>query len=92
MATNDPTREQMLEALAPMLAVLGTEADPSDVECALYWYANDWHGGIHSNLYSVLSMSDYRPGAIECGPEDDSIAAMLYVELEEHFNIANPKD
>lgn len=76
----DPTRAEMLEALRADMGV-DTETDPFDVESAIYWFANDWHGGKSSNLYSVLSTSEYHPGPIESGCEPDSLAGDLYQTL-----------
>ena len=48
---SDPT-------IAELLAALDNPADDdADAYCAIYWFANDWHGGQSSNLYSVLSTS-----------------------------------
>jgi hypothetical protein len=58
---SDPTRDEMLTALA------GAGADEFDIEAAIYWFAADWHGGQWSNLYSALSTSPYRPGLSENG-------------------------
>lgn len=74
----DPTAAEMRRFLKKRH---GTEADDFDVESAIYWFANDWHGGQSSNLYSALSTSDYRPGASERGPTDH--AAIMYADLED---------
>ena len=51
--------------------------------CGLYWYANDWHGGQSSELYSILSARlEYRPGMGESGPEPESTDADVYAALE----------
>ena len=62
---SDPTRDEMLTALAG--------ADEFDIEAAIYWFANDWHGGQWSNLYSALSTSPYRPGLSESGCPDEAL-------------------
>jgi hypothetical protein len=60
---SDPTRDETLTALQG--------ADEFDIEAAIYWFANDWHGGQWSNLYSALSTSPYRPGLSEsCCPDE----------------------
>lgn len=61
----DPTREDLLEAIK----VFDPYADDFDVEEAIYWFASDFHDGQGSNLYSILSTSDYRPGACQTRPE-----------------------
>jgi len=62
---SDPTREEMLTALSG--------ADEFDIEAAIYWFANDWHGGQFSNLYSALSTSPYRPGLSESGCPEEAL-------------------
>jgi hypothetical protein len=79
----DPTANEMREYLASI--VPKHSADPFDIECAIYWFANDYHGGQASNLYSALSASDFRPGPTTNGPEPGSMEAALYAELEDHF-------
>ena len=58
-----------------------SEADDFDIEGAIYWFANDYHGGQWSNLYSALSTSEFRPGPLANGPEPESMEADLYAEL-----------
>ena len=80
----DPTYDEMRDHLD---SEFNPEmADEMDRECAIYWFANDYHGGQGSNLYSVLSTSEYWPGPIERGPR--SIAKILYEELEREFGHA----
>ncbi len=79
----DPTREDMLAALDTFGFV--SEQDEFDREEAIYWFANHWHGGQWSNLYSVLSTSPYSPGPIATGPSQESMAADLYAHLESTF-------
>lgn len=79
---NDPTRNEMLTFLAGFYPY---EAEQFDREEALYWFANDWHGGQWSNLYSVLSTSPYKPGPCCNGCEPESMAEMLYQELEAQY-------
>jgi len=74
---SDPTRDEMLTALAQ------SSADEFDIEAAIYWFASDWHGGQSSNLYSALSTSPYRPGWSEnCCPDE---AMDCYDTLMERF-------
>lgn len=87
--SQDPTADEMRSYLREQF---GSECDPVDgmtlsfpVECAIWWFGNDWHGGQDSNLYSALSTSEYHPGAGESGPEPDSTDAMMYEALEEQF-------
>ena len=64
---SDPTRDEMLTALAQ------SGADEFDIEAAIYWFASDWHGGQWSNLYSVLSTSPYKPGLSEASCPDEAM-------------------
>lgn len=41
-----------------------------DIEAAIYWFAVDYHSGQSSDLYSILSMSDYRPGVMSRGDRE----------------------
>jgi len=66
--------------------VYGREADEFDMEEAIYWFANDYHGGQSSNLYSALSTSEYRPGRMSNGPEEGSMGEMIYADLVDTFS------
>lgn len=79
----DPTREEMLAVLAAM--PFANECEDFDREEAIYWFANDWHGGQDSNLYSVLSTSEYDPGPLSTGCDEESMSALCYEELEHAF-------
>ena len=74
----DPTADEMRSYLRDEC---GCDSE-FDMEEAIYWYANDYHGGQDTNLYSALSTSEYKPGAYERGPEDPT----YYDALEEEFN------
>lgn len=83
----DPTRDELLKFLESKYSECGgeelhtdaeAEADDHDgcgcrfeIECAAYWLATHYHGGQWSNLYSALSVSEYRPGAAESDLPDD---------------------
>lgn len=54
-----------------------------DAAQGLYWACVNWHGGQASDLYRISCQLDYRPGACESGPEDDTDAEMVYGELNE---------
>ena len=57
-----------------------------DVESAIYWFANHYHEGQWSDLYSILSTSDYRPGRDHSGPENDGeVTKMLYDALVDKY-------
>jgi hypothetical protein len=84
MAVADPTREEMLEFLKK---TYGREEGFEDAaEVAMYWFANWNHGGQWSNLYSVLSTSQFNPGPISRGPEPGSMEEMMEKDLESEYS------
>jgi hypothetical protein len=58
-----------------------TQDNVIDAAQALYWYCALNYSGQWSGLYRILCASSYRPGAIECGPGDDTEASDIYDEL-----------
>lgn len=48
----------------PSWLILSSE-NVADAAAGLYWYANDYHEGQSSVLYSILSTSPYKPGRME---------------------------
>lgn len=66
-------------------STFGSEADDSDMEVAIYWFANHWHGGQTSELYSILSTSPYRPGPISTLESEGDFVTMMYEALESEF-------
>lgn len=88
----DPTRDEMLEALKGVYDSYAGEYSKDemefDVEAAVYWFASEFHGGQGSNLYSALSNSPYRPGAIETRKtclEGSYVCDELYETLMQRF-------
>lgn len=79
----DPTREELREALSNWC----DDADPDlfEVEEAIYWFANDYHGGQWSNLYQVLCNSPYSPGPLMSTERLEDLSRNLYDELVERF-------
>lgn len=71
----EPTHDEMVAFLKPHAAMY--EADDFDIEEAIYWFANDYHGGQDSTLYSVLSTSEFCPGPLADGPQDDFLYRLL---------------
>lgn len=65
-----------------ILDSLDPKEDYFDAAQALYWYGADYHGGQSSELYSIMSTMDYRPGMAERGPEPGSTAEDIYQALE----------
>jgi len=41
-----------------------------DVEEAIWWYCNHYHNGGYSDLYGVLSISEYKPGLLSMEPSE----------------------
>ena len=78
----DPTRQEMLHVLIESGLYTAADFDAEgnlhdaavrfDAEAAMYWFAPDWHSGQDSNLYAVLSTSQYKPGASMHGVADES--------------------
>lgn len=79
----DPTATEMREFLAAL--PFADEADEFDREEAIYWFANDYHGGQSSDLYRALCNSPYSPGPIAKGPEAGGMGEVLYRELEAEY-------
>lgn len=73
----DPSGDEMRSYLRSL--PFADEFDEFDREEAIYWFANDYHGGQWSNLYSALSTSEYHPGPLTRGCEGSS--ETLYDEL-----------
>jgi hypothetical protein len=57
-----------------------------DIEAAIYWLASDYHGGQNSELYSILSTSEFKPGPTHSSVEDEGeIAKEIYDLLVHEF-------
>ena len=78
-STFDPSREELLATINSLPFV--DEFDEYDKEGAIFWFANDWHGGQNSALYSALSMSPYRHSALESGADATETMATIYDAL-----------
>lgn len=84
---DDPTKEEMVDFLQNKFKGLidPTNIDDNnfDIESAIYWFGNNYHGGQNSNLYSALSTSQFRPGPMHKNIEDEEseTATMMYQEL-----------
>lgn len=89
----DPSTEEMLSHLKETYkGLLNVESDEDfgySAHIAMYWYANFYHSGMNSNLYSSLSTSVYSPNfqTFEGDMEDPSIE-MMYSSLEDKFGKA----
>ena len=49
-----------------------------DVAAALYWIGSNYHDGMFSVWYRVLSVIGFKPGACANGPEPESSEQYLY--------------
>lgn len=75
----DPTKDEMFNYLHQMYG--NEEGFRDDAEVAIYWFANFYHGGQSSHLYSALSTSRFHPGPMAKGPEPHSSEEMMYEDL-----------
>jgi len=80
---SDPTKDEMLEHLETWPYI--SEASDFDIEEAIYWFAYGYHSGQDSNLYSVLSTSEYTPSPIQDTISKKGISYSLYLELVDTF-------
>lgn len=63
-----------------------------DAARALFWYANDYHGGQFTDLYRILSTSEYHPGPMESGVDHDDESGEWYRALETGMDAATLAD
>lgn len=81
----DPTKEEMVSFLEKTCGADLVD-DIFDIEAAIYWFASDYHGGQSSNLYSVLSTSEFSPGSSSRGVESEGeFATTLYKCLVDEY-------
>lgn len=59
------------------------EASRFDIAQAWYWWLTDHHEGQWSEKYARLCKlsRSYRPGMMERGPEEGSVAEIIYQNL-----------
>jgi len=74
----DPTKKEIRAAVNHL--DFGEDFE-FDFEATCYWFANFYHSGQSSNLYSVLSTSEYTPGMMETGPDNESSVYNIYLEI-----------
>jgi len=83
-ASQDPSAQEMRAFLKKEHP--GEEGGDFDIEAAIYWYANDFHGGQASDLYSALSTSKFKPGPAHKSVKDEGeVASMMYESLKREF-------
>jgi hypothetical protein len=46
-----------------------------DIEAAIYWFASDWYDGQFSDLYKILSTSDFKPSPLHRSVKDEGEGA-----------------
>ena len=62
--------------------------DEWNTHVAIYWFANDYHGGQSHPLYEVLCQSGYRPSCLASDIEDeDEVAQSMYEDLVCVYNV-----
>jgi len=80
----DPSADEMRAFLKKTFP----DGDDFDVEAAIWWFGNDYHGGQSSSLYSALSTSKFKPGPTHHSVKDEGeMAKMMYEALEKEFDI-----
>jgi hypothetical protein len=60
-----------------------------DVEAAIYYFSEQYHEGQWSNLYSILSQSEYNPGRLETfdsWKESNTIGSEIYDFLKSEYS------
>lgn len=82
--TQDPSYDDMMSHLKNKFNQMGF--DEFDAEAAIFWFAYDYHGGQNSNMYSALSISQYKPGRLVNKIESEGeLATEMYNELEREY-------
>ena len=59
------------------------EYTDSTIEAAIYFYAEHYHAGQHSDLYSILSTSPFSPGPLFTVEKDEIIFSMYQALIDE---------
>ncbi len=87
MKIHDPTRFDLLRIGAKYLTGWGLEKSSRlwAIEEAIYYFASHYHSGQCSNLYSVLSTSDFTPSILANEIEDET-AQEIYDHYERMFS------
>ncbi len=87
LESQDPTHDEMLAFLRKEFVShgYGSESLDDDYEVAIYWFANDHHGGQNSNLYSALSTSEFTPGPNSSLDSEGEIVKELYAALQQQY-------
>ena len=80
---NGNLKEQMMEYLK--FNSIDPEEWKYDAEIAIYYFANDYHDGQNSELYSILSTSPYSPGPLSGLEKESEEVQLMYAELVTKF-------
>lgn len=83
-------KEELIEEIKKHFKGLfdvNAEDFPFSVECALYWFAHDYHKGQKDKWYEILSTSDFKPGPSHSSIEDEENmeAQEIYSYLEDKY-------
>ena len=54
-----------------------------DIAEALYWIGANYHGGQSCPFYAMMGATLYTPGMLANGPEEGSMAEMIYDDMVE---------
>jgi len=73
-------KDEMMNFLREKYKGLIENIDES-AEVAIYWFANHYHGGQTSELYSILSTSPFRTGPFSKLENEDEVVKMMYEDL-----------
>lgn len=86
----DPTRKEIEEFLNLNYPLSTEQLSDFNREEAIYCFAYNYHLGQKSNLYSVLSTSEYKPSPLITHIESEGVdgsSQELYDELVKHFTV-----
>lgn len=91
MVSKDPTKNQMIRFLRKRYEKLMPEAYPESlldtILIAIWWFANDYHGGQWTNLYKTLCAIPYKPGRMMTLEKEDETVQMMYDDLADKYEI-----
>lgn len=81
---------EMHNFLTKTMRSMHGEVDDFSIEAAIKWFACDHYDGSGSDLYSICSTSEYRPGRLTHSIEDeDETIQELYRSLCKKYNMAD---
>jgi hypothetical protein len=76
----DMTHDMLVESIR---LEFGDDPDEMDIESAIYYFTELYHGGQGSDLYEILCNSEYTPGPMEVyeGWADECVMGSLIYEF-----------